>query len=167
LLLSELEFYRQYISFKGFENWRTTSRGFLRANVDTSFHISRDPWFYMRDLPRSWRRYLDGDTEPRGPLPTLFSRLMIVEIILYMLFPVISGCLNYPIKHIVNHSPDGESIFALTAGYNVFFEKPLDSPWKIVLGLALLRVARQANYLAFWAVAGVFESIVKGRSRMH
>jgi hypothetical protein len=92
---------------------------------------------------------------------------MIVKALLYMLFPVISGILNYPIKRTVNPSPDSESFFALAAGYNVFFEQPLDSPWKIVLGLALLRVARQANYLAFWVVAGVFESIVKGRSQVH
>jgi hypothetical protein len=73
LVLLELEFYRQYISFRGFENWRTVFKGFLEANIDSTFHTSRDPWFYTRDLPRSWGRYLDGDAEPRGFLSIVLS----------------------------------------------------------------------------------------------
>lgn len=126
-VISELEFYRQYVAFKGFDNWSTASKGFLRTNIDPEFHTPRDPWFYMSGL-RSWRRYLDGDTEPRDFFPILFSKSMTDENALCMLFPVIGGCLNYPIKRIVNPNPDGESFFTLAVTCNVFFEQSLDSP---------------------------------------
>ena len=53
IVISELEFYRQYIAFKGFSDWRSAAKGLLRANIDPEFPMSRDPSSYMKDLPRS------------------------------------------------------------------------------------------------------------------
>jgi hypothetical protein len=159
-VISELKFYRQYIAFKWFDNWLTAAKWFLQANVDPEFHTSRDLWSYMSDLPRSWRRYLDGDTEPRGFFSILFSKPMIVDTLLHVLFHVIGGYLNYPIKRIVNPDPDGGSFLILATNCNIFFEMSLDSPWTVFLGLGLLRVVRQANYLAFWVIVRVLERAI-------
>jgi hypothetical protein len=67
---------------------------------------------------------------------------------------VVCGLANYPIKRIVN--PDLEyDLRSAMLNELMFFGTYPASVWEVLLGLALLRVVRQANYVGFWAVVGL------------
>lgn len=106
------------------------------------------------DLPDSWQRYLDGDNEPRTFWAIALSKSHNVFYASYLLFHVVCGLANYPIKRIVNPDPDHDLRSAMVSWLILFGTYPA-SVWKVLLGLALLRVVRQANYVGFWAVVGL------------
>jgi hypothetical protein len=158
-VISELEFYRAYVGFDRFDKFDTYT-GCLKhlplANVNPSFRYCREPLCYIRDLPHSWRRYLDGNNDPRTFWAVAFSKSQIVCYASYLLFYTVCGLANYPIKRMVNPNPTHDLRSAMVHWLVLFGTYPV-SGWEVLLGLALLRVVRQANYVGFWAVVGLVE----------
>jgi hypothetical protein len=71
-----------------------------------------------------------------------------------LLFHVVWKLANYPIKRIVNPDPEFDLCGAMVNGMILFGTYPAPV-WDLLLGLVLLRVVRQANYVGFWAVVGL------------
>jgi hypothetical protein len=77
LVLSELQFYRQYIHYRGLKDYRTALIwGPLLANVHPSFKVNRDPFSYILTVPVS-----TADTESNGYFATLFSRSVSIHVL--------------------------------------------------------------------------------------
>jgi hypothetical protein len=150
-VITELEFYRAYIKFENFDTYTDCLKRLPLANVDPSFPYCREPFCYMIDLPNSWRRYLDGDNDPRTFWAIAFSKSHNVFFASYLVFHVVCGLVDYPIKRIVNPDPEYDLRGAIVHGL-ILFGTYRASVWEVLLGLALLRVVRQANYVCFWAV---------------
>ncbi|CAO2655585.1 Nn.00g043880.m01.CDS01 [Neocucurbitaria sp. VM-36] len=156
-ILSELEFYRNCIVTYPFDNWRMLLLYCIHAQISPTFTESRDLWWYTPGLHDRYARYLNSDTEPGG-FTALRSKSNRTVYMLMPLFFVINGCLNYGIKRMVNPSHDSENFLRLVGSVNVLFR--VDSTTKLYLGVGLLRVARQTNFLAFWtAIRGMERSI--------
>jgi hypothetical protein len=71
-----------------------------------------------------------------------------------LLFTVVCGLANYPIKHRVTPDPEHDLCSAMVKG-PIFFVMYPASPWEVLLELLLLRVVGQANHVDFWAVVGL------------
>jgi hypothetical protein len=158
--ISELEFYRAYMRFKKSETYTACCRNLLRANFDLEFDYSRDLHYYILTMPERWRRWLDGDTE-RPCITNFWSlayiRSHVVLVASWFVFGLVGGLANYPIECFVDSVSEHDlqsartNVFVLLGASSKF---PL---WQGFLGLALLRVVRQANHVGFWAVVGVLE----------
>jgi hypothetical protein len=154
--ITELEFYRAYTLFETFETYTDLLKYLPLANVDPSFPYSREPICYMTDLPNSWRCYLDGGNDPTTFWAIAFSKSHNVLFASHLLFHLVWRLANYPLKKIVNPAPEYDSYSAIVNGPILFGTYPA-SVWEVLLGLALLRVVRQANYVGFWAVVRLLE----------
>jgi hypothetical protein len=156
--ISELEFYRAYMHFKKFETYTACFRNLLRANFDLEFDYTRDLHYYILTMPERWRRWLDGDTEP--PCITNFwsmkyIRSHVVLVASWFVFGLVGGLANYPIECFVDPA-SGHGLQSARTNVFVLLGASSKSPlWQGFLGLALLRVVRQANYVGFWTVVGV------------
>ena len=145
-IISEFEFYRAYIDFKGFESRLDAIKYFVKANVEADhiFPVSRDPWVfgYMnRTVGLDFKIF----TKPHG-----------LHIFQWLLFWIIGGLVNVLLKRIVNPSSNGwkDLLLAITSTH-VFFTT--ECAWTLFVHLALLRVVRQANHVGFWFMVGVVE----------
>jgi hypothetical protein len=152
--ITELEFYRAYIKFEKFDTYNDCLKCLPLANTNLSFSYYREPFCYMIDLPNSWRRYLDSDNHPRTFWAIAFSKSHNVLYNSYLLFDVIYGLANYLIKRMVNPDPEYDLRSAMMNGLILFGRYPA-SVWEVLLGLAPLRIVRQANCVDFWAVVGL------------
>ncbi|KAF1840179.1 uncharacterized protein K460DRAFT_421172 [Cucurbitaria berberidis CBS 394.84] len=155
-VITELEFYRAYTGFKKFDTYTECLKSLPLANVNHSFLYCRDPFGYMIDMPNSWRRYLNGDNDLRTFWDIAFSKSHNILCASYLLFHVVCGLANYSIKRMVNPDPEYALRSAMVNGLILFGTYPA-SIWEVLLGLALLRVVRQANYVGFWVVVGLVE----------
>jgi hypothetical protein len=154
--ITELEFYRAYTLFETFETYTDLLKYLPLANVNPSFPYCREPICYMTDLPNSWRCYLDGGNDPTTFWAIAFSKSHNVLFASHLLFHLVWRLANYPLKKIVNPAPEYDSYSAIVNGPILFGTYPA-SVWEVLLGLALLRVVRQANYVGFWAVVRLLE----------
>ncbi|KAF1834222.1 hypothetical protein BDW02DRAFT_598347 [Decorospora gaudefroyi] len=119
-VLSELEFYRQYIAFRGIQDWRTALRELPWANYDRTFAVTRDPLGYILSVPR------DANTKDAGSaLIWLRSNHFRIFMLTTLLFYPIGGCFNYPLKRIVNPSLDaeGERFVDLLSNANILYNE--------------------------------------------
>lgn len=159
-VITEFEFYRAYILFRKFDTYTDCFKHFLEANVDPLFPYRRDPMWYTTDLPSSWRRYLlNGENEARSPLAMALSKAYVFIVALYfqalyLLFHVVCGLANYLIKRAINPDPE-YNLQGAMLGVMVFFGTYPASAPGLYLGMLLLRVVRQANYVGVWAVVGL------------
>jgi hypothetical protein len=55
-IITDLEFYCAYIEFKEFDTYTDCLEYLSLANVNPTFSYCREPFYYMIDLPNSWRR---------------------------------------------------------------------------------------------------------------
>jgi hypothetical protein len=153
-VLSELEFYRQYIIFRGFADFRTSLLGFLRANVDPSFQVSRYPFGYILTFPVSMY-----DIKRKCLFSTLNTKTHGIFILATLFFYIISGCLSYLTKRLVNPSLESENIFVLMPSINGLYN--VTTLGFAFLGLRMLRVVRQANFIAFWGISRAYEHTIQ------
>jgi hypothetical protein len=153
-VITELEFYRVYIKFEKFDTYTDCLKYLPLANVNPSFPYCREPFCYIIDLPNSWRRYLDSDDNLRTFWAATFSKSHILLYASSFVFHVFCGLANYSIKCIVNPDPDYNLRSAMVNGLILFGTYPA-SFWNMFMGLALLRVVRQANYVGFWLMVGL------------
>jgi hypothetical protein len=63
--ITEFEFYHAYTKFKKCDTNLDCLKNVPFANVDPSFLYRREPFYYMTDLPDSWRRCFDEDNDTR------------------------------------------------------------------------------------------------------
>jgi hypothetical protein len=150
LVLSELEFYRQYIFFRGFADFSTSLQRFLWANIDPSFKVSRNPFGYILIFPSSM-----VDIETNDLFATVFNKSHGIYLFAAMLFYVVSGYLNSLIKLVVNPSLDAENISVLMSSVNILYNAT--NTGTAFLGLQMLRVVRQTNFVAIWGVIRDYE----------
>lgn len=88
-VITEFEFYRVYIQFENLDTYTEYLKHLSLANVNPSSPYRRDPFYYMVDLPDSWRRYLDGGNDPRTVWAIVFSKSHNVLHTSYLLFHVV------------------------------------------------------------------------------
>jgi hypothetical protein len=150
-VITELEFYRAYIKFEKFDTYTDCLKYLPLANVNSSFPYCREPFCYIIDWPNSWRRYLDGNDNPRTFWTVAFSKSHTVLYVSYFVFHVFCGFANYSIKRMVNPDPEYNLRSAMVNGL-ILFGTYSASVWEVFMGLALLRVVRQANYVGFWVM---------------
>jgi hypothetical protein len=155
--ITELEFYRAYILFEGFDTYIDCLKYLPIANINPVFPYHREPICYMMNMPDSWRRYLDGDRYSK-----MFSKSHKVIYASHVLFYVVCGVSNYFTKRMVNPDPKYDYRSAMTNG-SVLFGTSSASVGEVLLAMALSRIVRQANYVGFWAVVGQVERWMKRR----
>lgn len=148
-VITELEFYRAYANFKKFDTYTDAFKRLHLANADPTFTYCRDPFSYILDLPNTCRYNPNSDNEPR----TFWAscRPYCAFSASCLLFHAVGGLANYLIKCMVNPDPRCDWISAMMNGL-VFFGSYQASYWELILGFALLRAVRQANYVGFWVV---------------
>jgi hypothetical protein len=155
-VISELEFYRAYAKFARFATYKECFKRLHRAHTDPGFVYCRDPFGYVVDVPDSWRGYLDGESGLRTGWAVGFTKSHGVFHASCLVFHVVCGLVNYLIKLMVNPELDHNLCSAMLNWHVLFGTYP-----RLVrgafLGLALLRVVRQANYVGFWVVAGLLK----------
>lgn len=82
------------------------------------------------------------------------SKRCLVGVVECVVFQVVCGVVAYGIKSVVNPDPECGVLCGMVGGMVLFGGYPA-SMWEVVLGLALLRVVRQANYVGFWALVAL------------
>jgi hypothetical protein len=145
-VISEFEFYRAYINFRNFESGLDPIKYFLVANVepDHVFPTSRDPWGFGY-MPRTKGPNFETSTNSNG--------LYVGQ---WLLFWIIGGLANLHLKRMVDPSwNDGKDLLWAMLSTNVLFTT--ENVWTLFLHLPLLRVVRQANHVASWAMVGLME----------
>lgn len=120
-----------------FRRWREV-RG---ADGGPRFEYWREAVAYRAGVTEFWWR---------GGL----SKECLVRFAERVVFQVVCGVVAYGVKSVVNTDPEGGILCGMVGGMVLFGGYP-GSEWEVVLGLALLRVVRQANYVCFWAVVGL------------
>jgi hypothetical protein len=138
-LLSECEYYRQYIKSKKLNPNLT---GFItascRANLDIKFKVRRDAFSYSIRMPH-------GDLSIMET-----SKATIYHLLFSLVFFAACGCLNYPIKRMANPNNQGESLVHLLTGRNILFMS--DDGWVALMEFMILqRPVRLLNITLFWS----------------
>jgi hypothetical protein len=137
-LLSDCEFYRQYIKARKLNsNLTGIITASFHANLDTKFKMCRDAFGYSIRMP-------GGDF---SVLET--AKATIYHTLFFLVFFAACGCLNYPIKRMANPDPQGESLVHLLTGRNILFTS--DDGWVALMEyLFLQRPVRLLNTILFW-----------------
>lgn len=146
VILSETEFYRRYMVFARethpvrYRNWHFKSVVW-NADADAEYRMSREPWSYVPSLSETGRA--GEPTCQRGSQwVTLISFSMV-----YMF-------LHWAVKSLVKQDPRGFDWRAVVTRANVLF-KTEGALCKAFLGIALLRVVRQAAFAVCWKIVGL------------
>jgi len=146
--LSECEYYRRHSQMhqprQPFDDLRLLVGIIRAANHDPSYKESRDTVNYSFVRPH-WQL----EFPPRlGWLSRHTCERHLVDLLSLLSFQVGLACLNYPIKRLANHGPNGDRFPLPGLGANVFF-----TPRLAIFGaldLFLQRPMRLFNRMLFW-----------------
>jgi hypothetical protein len=97
--------------------------------------------------------------------PGTASKSVAVYVVQFGLFWVICVVVNYSMKLVINPEPGWNFVPAIE-NLMVLFGKYPAPLWNIFLGQNLLRVVRQANHVAFWAVVGLVKRSRAGKAEV-
>jgi hypothetical protein len=146
LVISKFEFYHTYYESQDFKLDLDFFKNIYKANneSDCVFPVSHDPWIFGHLSP------------PEGPEFELFSKAYGLFLVQWLVFLIIGGLMNVGLKRAIDPSwNDFPGLWHAMVMKNVLFTS--ENLFLLVLDVLMLRIVRQANHVAFWALMDVVE----------